>query len=254
MQLHFTTLGAGEPLLLLHGLLGSHQNLLPASRRFAERFQVFAIDQRNHGHSPHHDEMNYPALADDLARLMDRHKLATAHVLGHSMGGKTAMQFALNHAGRVRQLVVVDMSPCAYGPRFARLLQNLRELHPERFQTRPEADRALASSVPEEALRAFLLKNLMPAEHGGYRWRINLEAIADNYDHLRQAIRSDQPFNGEALFLLGGKSDYVGEADRAAILQLFPRAQFESIPGAGHWVHAEKPAEFAGAVLKFLAG
>jgi pimeloyl-ACP methyl ester carboxylesterase len=252
MQLHFTTLGTGEPLLLLHGLLGSHQNLLPASHRFAEHFQVFAIDQRNHGHSPHHDEMNYPALADDLARFMDRHALDRAHVLGHSMGGKTAMQFALSHADRVRKLVVVDMSPRAYGPRFAGLLQSLRELHPERFKTRQEADQALAPSVAEEALRAFLLKNLMPAGNGGYRWRINLEAIAANYDHLRQAITSDTPFHGEALFLLGGKSDYVGEADRAAIMDLFPRARFESIPGAGHWVHAEKPAEFAGAVLKYL--
>jgi len=252
MQLHFTTLGTGEPLLLLHGLLGSHQNLLPASRRFAEHFQVFAIDQRNHGHSPHHDDMNYPAMADDIARFMDRHALGAAHVLGHSMGGKTAMQFALNHADRVRKLIVVDMAPRVYGPRFAKLLEALRELHPERFKTRHEADLALAPKVPEEMLRQFLLKNLMPGESGGYKWRINVEAIAHNYDHLRQSVHGGAAFPGETLFLLGGKSDYVTAEDRITIRQLFPQAAFEVIEGAGHWVHAEKPVEFAQAVLQYL--
>lgn len=252
MQLHFTTLGSGEPLLLLHGLLGSHQNLLPASRQFAEHFQVFAIDQRNHGDSPHHDEMNYPAMADDVARFMDRHELSTAHVLGHSMGGKTAMQFALSHSERVRKLVVVDMAPRAYGPRFAKLLEALRQLRPERFKTRHEADLALAPNVPEASLRQFLLKNLKHDGQGGFCWRIHLEAIATNYEHLRQAIQAKAPFTGEVLFLLGGNSDYVTEPDRELIQKNFPEALFESIPGAGHWVHAEKPAEFAEAVLRFL--
>lgn len=252
MQLHFTTLGAGEPLLVLHGLLGSHQNLLPASRRFAEHFQVFAIDQRNHGHSPHHDEMNYALMADDIARFMDTQGLSTAHVLGHSMGGKTAMQFALTHSDRVRKLVVVDMAPKAYGPRFARLLHALSELRPERFKTRTEADLALAPNVPEDSLRQFLLKNFIPNERGGYKWRIHLEAIARNYDHLRQGIEVGGTFTGKTLFLLGGKSDYVTDADRIFIKELFPKTTFELIPGAGHWVHAEKPIEFAEAVLKFL--
>lgn len=254
MVLHFTELGAGEPLIVLHGLLGSHQNLLPACRKFAERFHVFAVDQRNHGHSPHHDEMSYELMAGDVVRFMDTHKLSSAHVLGHSMGGKTAMHLALHQPHRVNKLVVVDMSPRAYGPRFARLLHALRELRPERFKTRTEADVALAASVPEEALRQFLLKNLAPREHGGYRWRIHLESIAANYDRLRAAIHSALPFTGDSLFLLGGNSDYVGDADRTEIHRLFPAAQFGSIPGAGHWVHAERPAEFAAAVLEFLRG
>ena len=253
MELHFTTLGAGEPLLLLHGLLGSHQNLLPAGRRFAERFKVFAIDQRNHGLSPHHDEMNYAVMADDIARFMDQQGIEFTHVLGHSMGGKTAIQFALHHADRVRKLIVVDMAPKAYGPRFAKLLGTLRKLRLEDFKTRQEVEAALAPDITEISLRQFLLKNLMPAVHGGYRWRIHLEGIADNYDHLRQAIHAEHPFTGEALFLLGGNSDYVTEADRPTIKRLFPQAKFESIPGAGHWVHAEKHAEFAEAVLRFLA-
>jgi pimeloyl-ACP methyl ester carboxylesterase len=254
MQLHHTQLGSGEPLLVLHGLLGSHQNLLPACRKFAEHFHVFALDQRNHGHSPHHDEMSYELMAADVVRFMDAHKLASAHLLGHSMGGKTAMHLALHHPNRVNKLVVVDMSPRAYGPRFARLLHALRELRPERFKSRADADAALAASVPEESLRQFLLKNLAPGEQGGYRWRIHLESIAANYDHLRSAIHSAIPFTGDTLFLLGGNSDYVGAADRAEIHRLFPAAQFASIAGAGHWVHAEKPAEFAEAVLEFLCG
>jgi len=252
MKLHFTTLGLGEPLLLLHGLLGSHQNLLPVARQFAERFRVFAIDQRNHGNSPHHDEMNYSAMANDIARLMDQQGIESAHVLGHSMGGKAAMQFALHHTDRVRKLIVVDMAPKAYGPRFAKLLGTLRNLRLDQFKTRQEVEAALAPDITEISLRQFLLKNLKPSEHGGYRWRIHLEGIADNYDHLRQAINGGAPFGGDALFLLGGNSDYVTEADRQTITQLFPNAQFESIEGAGHWVHAEKPKEFAEAVMQFL--
>ena len=254
IQLHHTALGSGDPLVVLHGLLGSHQNLLPVCRTFAEHFHVFAIDQRNHGHSPHHDEMRYSAMADDIARFMDRHQLAAAHVLGHSMGGKTAMQFALNHPDRVRRLIVVDMAPRACGPRFAKLLDVLRELRLEDFKSRREADQALAAAVPEESLRLFLLKNLSPDGHGGYRWRINLSGIAGNYNNLREAIHCGVPFAGATLFLLGGDSDYVGESDRAEIHRLFPAAQFTSIAGAGHWVHAEKPVEFGATVLKFLAG
>jgi esterase len=253
MDLHHTILGSGVPLLVLHGLLGSHQNLLPACRAFAGQFQVFAIDQRNHGHSPHHDEMRHNLMADDIARFMDRHGIATAHLLGHSMGGKTVMQFALNHPARVRKLVVVDMSPRAYGPRFATLLTALRELQPAQFKTRLEADQALSLTVPETSLRQFVLKNLMPDDHGGYRWRNNIEAIAGNYDRLREAVQGTKPFAGMSLFVLGGKSDYVGDNDRLEIRRLFPSAQFETIADAGHWVHAEKPGEFAAAVLKFLA-
>jgi pimeloyl-ACP methyl ester carboxylesterase len=253
MQLHHTQLGSGDPLLVLHGLLGSHHNLLPACRKFAEHFHVFAIDQRNHGHSPHHEEMHYDAMADDIARFMDRHNLAAAHVLGHSMGGKTAMQFALNHPARVRKLVVVDIAPRAYHPRHDTLIRALRELTPAELHSRHEADVALAHAVPEKSLRQFLLKNLMPDGHGGYRWRINLDSIAANYyGSLREAVRGSTPFPGETLFLLGGKSDYVGETDRAGIKKLFPRAEFETIAEASHWVHAEKPAEFADAVLRFL--
>ena len=252
MQLHHTALGAGDPLIVLHGLLGSHQNLLPACRTFAQHFHVFALDQRNHGHSPHHAEMNYEVMAQDVVEFMDAHQLDSAHVLGHSMGGKTAMQLALHHPNRVNKLVVVDMSPRAARPRFDKLLQALGELPVEKLKTRQEADEALAPNVADRSLRQFLLKNLAPNEHGGYRWRNNLTAINASYHRLREAMDSAIPFTGDALFLLGGDSDYVGEADKAEIYRLFPSAQFASIAGAGHWVHADKPGEFAEVVLRFL--
>ena len=171
-----------------------------------------------------------------------------------NMGGKTAMQFALNHPSRVHKLVVVDMSPREQWPRFAKLLAALRALQTGRYKTRLEADQALAPTVPEESLRQFVLKNLMPDDCGGYRWRNNIEGIAANYDRLREAVGAPMPFPHESLFVLGGKSDYVGDEDRLEIRRLFPSAQFEVIEGAGHWVHAEKPTEFANAVLKFLNG
>jgi pimeloyl-ACP methyl ester carboxylesterase len=253
MHLHFTELGAGAPLIVLHGLLGSHQNLLPACRAFAKHFQVFALDQRNHGHSPHHDVMHYEAMADDVTRFMDQHGLATACVLGHSMGGKTAMQLALHHAERVEKLVVVDMSPRVAGPRFARLLQALRELEPARLQSRQEADTRLAATVTDETVRQFLLKNLVPNDSGGYRWRIHLKGIAGNYDRLREAMESAIPFTGPTLFLRGGNSDYIGDDDVTEIHRLFPSAEIAAIPGAGHWVHVDAPGLFAEAALKFLS-
>ena len=252
MQLHFSEFGSGEPLIVLHGLLGSHQNLLPACRKFAEHFHVFALDQRNHGHSPHEDVMNYEVMAQDVIELMDAHQLDTAHVLGHSMGGKTAMQLALHHPARVNKLVVADMSPRTAPPRFDKLLRALGELHVDEFKTRQEADHALAPSVPEQTLRQFVLKNLVPNEQGGYRWRNNLAGITASYSNLREAIHNAIPFTGNACFILGGDSDYVRDADKAEIHQLFPSVQFVTIAGAGHWVHAAKPVEFAEAVMKFL--
>jgi esterase len=252
MHLHFTELGAGEPLIVLHGLLGSHQNLLPVCRRFATHFRVFAVDQRNHGHSPHHDVMHYEALAEDVVRFMDTHGLASAHVLGHSMGGKTAMHLALHHPQRVDKLVVVDMSPRAAGPRFAKLLQALRDLNPSQLRSRQEADAKLSATVADEAVRLFLLKNLIPDGHGGYRWRVHLEGIAANYDRLREAVQGAIPFTGPTLFLRGEKSDYIGAADLTAIHGLFPTAEIAAVPGAGHWVHADAPEPFAKAVIAFL--
>lgn len=252
MLLHHTELGSGPPLVVLHGLLGSHQNLLPACRPLATRFRVFAVDLRNHGRSPHRERMSYAAMAGDVDQFMQIHGIEAAHVVGHSMGGKTAMQLALHHPRRVDRLVVADMSPRATGPRFAKLLQTLRALPVAEFRSRSAADAALAPAVPDEAVRRFLLKNLVPDERGGYRWRAHLEGIAASYDRLREAVDSAIPFTGPALFVRGARSDYIGQDDLPEIHRLFPSAEMVTLADAGHWVHVDAPRAFAAAVLEFL--
>jgi esterase len=252
MELHFRALGEGPPLILLHGLLGSLDNWLPLGRKFATHFRVFAVDQRNHGLSPHSAEFGYTIMARDLHEFMRVHGLAPAHVLGHSMGGKTAMQFALLYPEPVAKLVVVDMSPRAYPSSHAKTLAALRALDLKAFTRREDIDAALAASVPDAELRGFLLKNVRREATGAFHWKVNLPAIRDNYCHLNAAVDGEKPFLKPALFVRGGKSDYVREPDFEPIRRLFPQAQVRTIPAAGHWVHADAPQEFARAVIDFL--
>lgn len=252
IRLHFLTWGRGEPLILLHGLFGSADNWATVGRNLAERFQVFALDQRNHGQSPHVPEMSYPLLAEDVVDFMDQHKLRRAHLLGHSMGGKTAMSFALRHPNRVGGLIVVDIAPRAYEPRHQKFLQAMLGLRLSDYASRAEIDAALERSIPEKAVRQFLLKSVARQE-GGFGWKLNLPALQENYARLNEALQGGGTFGGPALFVTGGLSDYVQAFDHSQIRALFPAADFRSIPGVGHWVHAEAPREFLDRVAKFLA-
>lgn len=252
MQLHFQTWGEGPPLILLHGLLGAHDNLHLVGKRLAERFKVFAVDQRNHGRSPHSADMTYPALAADIADFMDQQGLAQASVLGHSMGGKTAMQLALLHPQRVQKLVVVDIAPRAYPPRHKNLFEALLWLTLPSFRTRKEIEEALAPQIPDLATRQFLLKNLTSDHHGHFHWRIGLEEIWRNYDHICGSLESGNTFAHPTLFVRGALSDYLLEEDCAICRRFFPGALFIEIPRAGHLVHTENTAAFLSAVLDFL--
>lgn len=254
MKLHFQESGSGPPLILLHGLLGSHQNLLPLAKQLAPYFRVFAVDQRNHGVSPHDGEMNYEALAGDLREFMRQHHLPRAAVLGHSMGGKTAMQFALAHAEAVDKLVVVDMSPRAYPPAHEELLDALVALDLKTLRSRDEVAAALTPAVPDKTLRQFLLKNLGRDPAGALYWKPNLPAIWKNYLRLNAALPTDRQFTGPTLFVRGMKSDCVSDTDFTAARKLFPRAELRTIAGAGHWVHADRLEECAQTVLDFLTG
>jgi len=252
MPLHFKQLGQGEPLVLLHGLFGSADNWFGVAPKLAERFRVIALDLRNHGQSPHHAEMDYPLMAADVAAFFAAHQLDRARVIGHSMGGKVAMQFALDFPTRVHKLVVVDMAPRAYprihDPIFAALLA----LDLAAFATRTEMETALAPAIPSLHLRRFLLKNLGRDAHGQFFWKLNLRGVADNYTRLGAVLRADLPFAGPALWIQGGKSDYLSAADAPAIQRLFPAAQIQTIAAANHWVHADAPDEFLRLVLDFL--
>lgn len=251
MTLHFLEYGSGHPLIILHGLLGSLDNWHTQSKSLGTRYRVFAVDQRNHGRSPHSDIFNYEAMAEDLEEFLVRHQLASTSILGHSMGGKTAMLFALSHPDRVDKLVAVDIAPRAYPALHDEILRALLSLNLSRYASRQEVDAALALDIPDFAVRQFLLKNLRQTPNGTFRWKMNLNAIQTHYAEISKAIESKQPFVKPALFVRSTRSGYVRDSDIADITRLFPLAQISEVD-AGHWIHADAPAEFSRVVLSFL--
>ncbi|HZR17141.1 MAG TPA: alpha/beta fold hydrolase [Verrucomicrobiae bacterium] len=252
MDLYFEVEGEGEPLIVLHGLFGSLENWRPMSRKLANRFKVFLVDQRNHGRSPHSEEMNYALMAEDVRQLLHRQHLHAAHVLGHSMGGKTAMQLAVLHPENVRKLVVADIAPRVYSPRHQHIIEGMLALDLSRFHSRKEIEAALAPAVPELATRQFLLKNVARLDGGTFGWRLGLEEIGDNYLRLTEPVAGGRPFDKPALFVRGANSDYLTQSDFPAIQCLFPNAVLRSIPEAGHLLHVQNPDFFSRIVAEFL--
>ncbi|MEW6307179.1 MAG: alpha/beta fold hydrolase [Verrucomicrobiota bacterium] len=250
--LHYQSYGAGEPLIVLHGLLGMSDNWATLSRRFGDTFRVLAVDLRNHGKSPHGGEMNYEVMAGDVRELLQREGIARARMLGHSLGGKVAMQFALMFPPMIERLVVVDIAPRDYAPQHTELIDAMLSLDLARFTQRQQIDEALAVRIPQLHLRQFLLKNLGRDESGAFRWKVNLPAIRQSYERLNQAPPATGSFAGKVLFVRGTRSDYIRAEDEAAIRQRFPRADIVDIAGAGHWVHADAPEEFFRVCHAFL--
>ncbi|HXE42398.1 MAG TPA: alpha/beta fold hydrolase [Candidatus Baltobacteraceae bacterium] len=252
MQLFFKEHGQGGAIVLLHGLFGSSDNWHYVAMQLSEQFRVFSLDQRNHGQSPHSDEMNYPLMAADVAEFLDSKKIQTATIIGHSLGGKTAMQFALQYPERTEKLIVEDMAPRAYASVYENFMVAMLALDLAKFQTRQQVEEALAPEIPDLTLRRFLLKNLGRNPDGKFFWKIYLGGIRKNAAALRAPISSAIPFTKPMLFIRGEKSDYVRVEDEKGIRQLFPNAKIETIVGSGHWVHSEKPEEFMRAVREFL--
>lgn len=251
MELHARLQGHGPPLLLLHGLFGSNENLGAVGRAFARAFTVYGLDLRNHGRSPRGDAMDYPTLAADVRDTMDAHGLSSAHVIGHSLGGKAAMELALSGPERVRRLVVVDIAPMDYPPRHDAELAAMRGLDPATIGSRREADDRLADAVPGPVVRQFLLKNLVRTGDG-FAWRIPLDTIAEQYPQIAAAPPSPGRYEGPTLFVRGAESSHLPESAERLIRQRFPAARIETIAGAGHWVHAEAPEAFVELVRGFL--
>lgn len=237
--------GDGTGLLIAHGLFGSARNWGVISRRLADSRAVRAVDMRNHGLSPWDDSHDYQGLADDLAGMIG----APSDVLGHSMGGKAAMALALGSPQKVRRLVVADIAPVAYGHTQMHLIDAMRALNLTAVSSRGAADRALAEKIPEPGIRAFLLQSL---DLENKRWRFNLDALGANMAGIIGWPDIGGRFDGPVLFLSGALSDYVRPEHRSAIRARFAHARFAKIPGAGHWLHAEKPREFEAAVRAFL--
>jgi pimeloyl-ACP methyl ester carboxylesterase len=246
----------GTPLVMLHGLFGSSDNWLGVGPKIAQNIhgRVYALDLRNHGASPHSEEMSYASMAGDVAEFLNAHQFDRVHLLGHSLGGKVAMHFALTHPARVQKLVIADIAPRPYAPEHMPIFKALLALDLGHFTSRSQIEEALAPEIPDLALRRFLLKNLQSTSPpaSGYKWRIPLAAIFANYHRLCEALTSPKPFNGPVLFLRGGKSPYVTADDTPQIRALFPQAKLETIASANHWIHADAPEDFVRLVSEFL--
>ncbi|MBD3642113.1 MAG: alpha/beta fold hydrolase [Marinobacter sp.] len=259
VELNHRITGEGKPLILLHGLFGSLENLGGIARRLQDEWQIHALDERNHGSSPHTDSMDYPSMAEDVLAYMDARGLDKASILGHSMGGKVAMQVALMAPERVDKVIVADIAPVNYKPRHDAILEGLSSLDLSVVRSRQDADRLLAEFVETPGVRQFLLKNLerVPREEQAadgpmFRWRLNLPVIDACYENLAKAPEGDGPFNGPVLFLKGAESAYIQEKHRDQIMRLFPSAELRIIQDTGHWLHAEKADTFAALCRRFL--
>ena len=253
MTLHSQIIGEGQPLVILHGFLGMGDNWKTLGNRFAtEGYQVHLVDQRNHGRSFHDDEFNYAVMADDLQNYLDHHQLDTIRLLGHSMGGKTAMEFAVRNPEQVGKLMIADIAPKQYPAHHQDILKALSSLDFDQIKSRGEADKALAQYLGEPGVRQFLLKNLYWVEKGRLGLRINLPVLAQNSGEVGQALDRDSHHGGPTLFLRGGRSSYILETDKMGIKHHFPNNEIITINNAGHWLHAENPDEFYRIVTEFL--
>lgn len=252
LSLNYRKSGEGPPLLILHGVFGSGENWLTVSKQFMPHFEVFLIDQRNHGRSPHSDSFSYELLVEDLRQFADEQGLKSFFIIGHSMGGKVAMKFAARYPQRLEKLVVVDIAPRYYAPHHQEVLKALRAVDLENTKSRQEAEAAMAPYIPEADTRQFLLKNLYRKEDGQFAWRIHLDVLEREIANIGEALQVNQPITVPTLFVKGERSRYISEQDVNQIHELFTQAKVETIANAGHWVQAEQPQAFADLVLGFL--
>lgn len=252
MELYHQHFGEGRPMIILHGLFGMSDNWVTLARRFAEDYSVHVIDQRNHGRSGWHEVFNYEAMADDLAGFMETHQMDSAILLGHSMGGKTAMQFALDHPEKTDRLIVVDISADEYQHKHDVFIDAMLSIDLDKFTKRSEASNALKEKVDDQRIRQFLMKNLHWKDRSKLGWKANLEVIQENLPEIFRAIDSSVPYDKPSLFIRGGESLYIRQKHIPRIKKLFTKAKVETIEGASHWLHAEKPDEFYQLVMQFL--
>ncbi len=236
--------------MILHGLFGTSDNWQTIAKQLAKDYWVFIVDQRDHGRSAHTDGLDYERMAGDLAEFLEQQWIYESHIIGHSMGGKTAMQFAMNYPDLVEKLVVVDIAPKAYVGGHQAIFDALFALDLNTIESRKEADAFLADRIPDFGTRQFLLKNLTRDKEGGYRWKMNLPIIYESYQAILDQVKGE-PFDKESLFIRGSRSNYIQAEDEPIIKDLFPNATLESID-AGHWVHAEKPKDLLQSIQKFL--
>ena len=251
MKLNYKRFGSGEPLIIMHGLLGMLDNWMSLGKEYAEHFDVILIDARNHGHSPWSDDHNYQLMMEDIDELISDLSLGEVNILGHSMGGKAVMKYAQNYPLMVNKLIVADIAPKSYKPHHQQIMAGLKNVPLNQLEKRTEADEYLAEYIPEMGVRAFLMKSLYWKEKGQLAWRFNLDVLEKSLVQVGEAIM-DAPFDGESLFIRGSKSNYILDSDIEDIKAVFHDVQFETLEGAGHWLHAEKREAFLEKTLQFL--
>lgn len=250
--LNHKIVGSGRPMVILHGMLGMLDNWSSFARTLEHDFQVILVDQRNHGRSFHDHNMRYQDLANDLVPLFEELGLESAIVMGHSMGGKTAMQFALSFPERVSDLIVLDIAPRKYHGNHNYIFAALQSLDLSLYSTRRDVRQKVLEQI-DPGTTDFLLKNLARQPDGSYSWRLGLDEIYQAYDQLRDAPVTTKPYEGHTLFVKGERSPYIKEGDLEVIRQFFPQARLEQLADAGHWLHADQPQPLLRSVLNFLA-
>jgi pimeloyl-ACP methyl ester carboxylesterase len=254
MKLYYRKYGEGQPVIILHGLFGISDNWATIGRRISEKFEVYMVDLRNHGRSPHSDIFNFPAMMSDLEEFIDDHGLENIILLGHSMGGKVAMHFALEYPDLVDKLIVVDISMRHYAARqeHLRMIEAMRSLDFSKVKTRNEVEDKIAETISSERIRLFILKNLHRKNRDQFGWRLNLDSIHENIHYIFEGVESYGKYDRDTLFVRGGKSDYIIDEDYEKIYKHFPNALIETIPQASHWIHAEAPDELCSIFSHFL--
>lgn len=250
MELYFKTSGEGTPLIILHGLFGSSDNWLTHAKKLSNYFKVYLVDQRNHGHSPWSDDFSYQIMADDLHQLVTTEKLTNFILMGHSMGGKTAMLYAQQHEDLIEKLIIVDMGVKEYPIHHDIIIKGLTSLNLTSIETRSGAEEELGKYIDNLSIRQFLLKNLFWKEKGQLAWRINIPVLDRKMPEILSALPFQEVFT-DTLFLRGGQSDYIKDDDEKQIIRYFPIAEIHTIERAGHWIHTEAPEEFIEKILGF---
>ena len=253
MKLNFKIYGEGFPILIMHGLLGSLDNWQTVAKSLAEENMVITLDLRNHGRSMHSPIFSYQAMVDDVLAFLEEQHIFRTHVLGHSMGGKVAMHFSLQNADFVEKLIVADIAPITYMAHHEDVFKALLSVPIQSIQTRHEAENILAEFLKEESVIQFLMKALYRNDDNQFSWRFNLKDIIANYENILEFdVKEGDVFEGQTLFIRGENSNYIQDKDRNEMLKFFPNMHLETILGAGHWLHAEKPKDFIERVKQFL--
>ncbi|WP_113923669.1 alpha/beta fold hydrolase [Cognataquiflexum aquatile] len=252
MKLNYKKTGTGETLIILHGLFGSADNWFSIAKELEKEYTLYLVDQRNHGDSPHSEDWNYQVMAEDLNELMESEGIKSAYLMGHSMGGKTVMAFALQYPEKVKKLIVADIAPRYYPLHHQVILEGLNAIPIGQIKSRKDADDILSGYIKNMGIRQFLLKSLGRNEKGGFEWKINLKTITEKIEIVGEEIDSDQSFDNPTLFMGGENSDYIKESDKGDISRLFPNSNIIYIKNAGHWLHAEQPGAVIEVVRAFL--